>query len=320
MFEIDRLNERFIKDFALKMKPNIAYTPYFYERLEQYELYKPGTLKQYEDFKEYITSTYRDMDEYYDERNKFIQSIIKDQENLQDKYGIKGNALKEYNIGKYDFGSKNIYNMENINVQMISIDLKSASFQALRYFNKKIVRNTDSYPEYVSFFTDKKYFDNKRIRSGAFGKTCNKQIEKLEKYITEMILKAVLKYQDASTVKCFNHDEVIFLKTDKSSDVLKEVQKLSKDIDVIFDIEQYTLTPIIGSDGGFVKEITDLKTGEKRNDFVGLNSNHTPFAICALTNTKIEDNFLYFIDQDGYLCKMIEHPEFKIEKEIEIER
>ena len=131
MFEIDRLNERFIKDFALKMKPNIAYTPYFYERLEQYELYKPGTLKQYEDFKEYITSTYRDMDEYYDERNKFIQSIIKDQENLQDKYGIKGNALKEYNIGKYDFGSKNIYNMENINVQMISIDLKSASFQAL---------------------------------------------------------------------------------------------------------------------------------------------------------------------------------------------
>ncbi len=320
MFEIDRLNERFIKDFALKMKPNIAYTPYFYKRLEQYELYKPGTLKQYEEFKKYITSTYESMDEYYDERNKFIQSIIKDQETLQEKYGIIGHNLNEYNIKKYNFSSKSIYNMENANTQMISIDLKSASFQALRYFNKEIVRNTESYPEYVSLFTDKKYFDNKRIRSSVFGKNGNKQIEKLEKYITEMILKVVLKHQDASTVKGFNHDEVIFLKTDKSSDVLKEVQKLSKDIDVIFDIEQYTLTPIIGSDGGFVKNIIDLKTNELRKDFVGLNVNYTSFAISALTNTKIEDEFLYFIDQEGYLCKMIEYPEFTIEKEKEVER
>ena len=103
MFELERLNERFLKDFDIKIKPDIAYTDYFDARLKQYELYKPGTIEKYEEFKKYITDTYENMDSYYNERNNFIRTVLMDQQMRQKKYGIVGNELKEYNIKKYPF-------------------------------------------------------------------------------------------------------------------------------------------------------------------------------------------------------------------------
>ena len=322
MFELERLNERFLKDFDIKIKPDIAYTDYFDARLNQYELYKPGTIEKYEEFKKYITDTYENMDSYYNERNNFIKNVLTDQQMRQKKYGIEGNELKEYNIKKYPFSRKDVYNDEGLNKTFISMDLKSASFQALRYFNKEIIRNTDSYKDYVSLFTDKLYFDNKRIRSSIFGKTCNDKIAKIEKFITEKILLEVLKTEEESSIKSFNNDEVVFEVQNDSSTTVENVKKFAKNLDIIVDIEQFELSKIVGSDNGYVKNLIDLNTGERKKEFCGLNINQVPFAIAALSKTEIEDELLYFVNQEGYLCKMIEYPKFNIQqdKEKDIER
>jgi len=322
LIEIDRLNERFLKDFGIKINPKMAYTDYFYDRLKKYELYKPGTLVKYEEFKKYILDNFTSMDEYYDERNAFIQAIISDQIKLQEEFGIRGSNLKEYDIPKYDFSSRSIYNMNNANKTLISVDLKSASFQALKFFNKELVRNCGTYSDYVKLFTDKKYFDNKRIRSTVFGRTSVRQIEKIEKYITEKFLKDVLSLQDKSTIVNFNNDEVVFEKTDKSLDVIENIKKTAKSMGIIVDIEQFTLYPLIGCKNGYVKDLVDLQTNEKRQELFDINPLYVPFAINALTNTKVQEEDTFFVDQDGLLCKIIDVPEISINlnKEIEIER
>ena len=310
--ELYRLNERFVKDFAVKIDVSIASSPYFKERLVQYEAFRPGTIDKYHNFIRDVESNFSSVDEFYDVRNDFIQRLISDQEERQALYGFKGNGLKEYSIENNNLRSGNAYKDTSLGKTLISIDLKSANFQSLKFFNPEIVRNCKTYEEYVSYFTTFKNFGNKRIRSTSFGKTCNKQIYKIERFLTNKVVEIILKYEPESNIFCFNSDEVVFLKTNNLDKILEEVSNLSKEIDIIFDIEEFFLRKINGIKDGYVKEITDLKTKEKRRDICNVSAKEFPFVLAALYGEHIKDSYLYFKDNDNHLCKYIEYPQVEI--------
>lgn len=310
--ELYRLNERFVKDFGVKIDPLIASSPYFEERLSQYESYRPGITLKYFNFLKEIENRFKSVDEYYEYRNDFIKRLISDQEERQLKFGLKGNSLVDYKISQENISSNEIYKDTNLNKTMISVDLKSANFQALRFFNKEIVKGCKTYEEYVATFTDYNQLANKRIRATSFGKTCNKQIYKVEKFITKKIVDIVLKYEDVSNIYCFNSDEVVFLKTDNLSKILEDINSLSKSIDIVFDIEEFFLQKVEGINSGYIKNIIDLKTKETRIDICGVNSVEFPFVLSALNNEPIRESYLYFKNTNGYLCKFIDYPKVKI--------
>lgn len=306
--DIFRLNERFIKDFGIKMDVGIGSTEFFDERLSLYDAHRPGLIKKYNEFKDYVSDNFKTMDEYYVQRNNFVSNLISDQEERQDKFGLKGNSLDEYKISQDNISSAAIYNESNLNKTLISVDLKSASFQALKLFNPEIVRNAVDYPSYVKMLTDYKYFDNKRIRSTNFGKTCNKQIYKIEKFITRKVVDIVLNYEDISKIVCFNSDEVIFYKTDNVEKILADIKTLSLTSGIVFDEEEFYLTKINGISKGFLKHITDIKTNEKRIDICGVSAINTTFVLCSLYDKEILPSYLYFKDNDNLLCKFVEYP------------
>lgn len=307
--DIYRLNERFVKDFAVKMDVGVASSEYFKDRLSLWEAHRPGTIEKYNEFISYVQSNFKTVDDFYIARNNFSQTIISDQEDRQERFGLKGNKLEEYQISQDNISSADIYKETNLSKTLISIDLKSASFQALKLFNSEIVRNAKDYPEYVSMLTDYKYFDNKRIRSIVFGKTCNKQIYKIEKFITRKVVDIVLQYEDISNIVCYNSDEVVFVKTANLKNILRDIDSLSKSSGIIFDEEEFYLTKIDGISRGFLKHIIDLKTNEKRIDICGVSAINTTFVLCALYKKEIIPSYLYFKDNDGYLCKFIEYPQ-----------
>lgn len=306
--DIYRLNERFVKDFAIKIETGIASTPYFEERLSLYELYRPGTIAKYKEFISYVSDNFENVNDFYTKRNEFIANLLADQEYRQEKFGLKGNVLKEYEVSQDNISSADIYKETNLDKVLVSIDLKSASFQALKLFNPEIVRNCSSYDEYVKTLTDYKYFNNKRIRSNSFGKTCNKQIYKIEKFITRKVLDVVLKYVDVKDVVCYNSDEVVFVKNDNLDKVIEDINTLSANEGFVFDIEMFYLTKINGISKGFLKHITDIKTKEERIDVCGVSAINMTFVLCALYGVKVVPSYLYFKDNDNFLCKFVEYP------------
>lgn len=307
--ELFRLNERFVRDFSFKIGAINSPFYYFHKRLEQYELYKNGTIGKYNDFLDEFEKNFESVNEYYDVRNQFISEIIADQESRQLKYNLKGNSLTEYSFEQHGISSRDIYNESNLGKTLISVDLKAASFQALKFFNPLIVNNCKNYEDYVFQFTNIKNFSNKHIRSTSFGKTCNNQIYKIEKFLTSKALEIVLHYEPVENVICFNSDEVVFLKTDNFENILKDIQKLSEDIDVIFDIEEFSLKKIKGLSGSeYIKDIFDFASRTNRIDICGVNSIDFPFVLCALYDKPVDEAFLYFQNKDGYLCKFIDYP------------
>ena len=111
--DISNLNRRFVKDFSLQINPEIAKTEHFYDRLEQYELYRPGTMEAYRNFMSEI-SKFETAENYYDVRNKVIKTVIDEQERLQKEFNFSYSNLPEYKIKERNISSIPVYNETRI--------------------------------------------------------------------------------------------------------------------------------------------------------------------------------------------------------------
>ena len=111
--------------------------------------------------------------------------------------------------------SVNLYNPDNDGKYFVSIDMRKANFQALQYFDREIVFNTNSYNDFISMFTDKTYFkESKDIRQVIFGKLTNGRFQRQERCMMEKALNVLIHFGypanvPTSTVKVFTTDEII---------------------------------------------------------------------------------------------------------------
>ena len=86
------------------------------------------------------------------------------------------------------FSEGTIYKEECEDAFFISIDLKSANFNSMKYYDESMVFNCNSWSELLKLFTDEIYFQkSKSFRQKIFWLLDAKKINVVEKYLISII-------------------------------------------------------------------------------------------------------------------------------------
>lgn len=278
-FNIDLAN-RFISDYKLPI-PKIFSIGQFAHYLHLCEKdYK--TLTKYRDLINLIDERFegdsnRFLKEYYDKREEIIQTILANPAFLEfNNMDMNRFAIKDT---PKNITSKNIYNCEDVNKIYLSIDLKKANFQALKYVNPEIVFNKDTYEDFIGTFTDLNYIkESKYTRQVIFGKCNPKRHITVEKYIINEIRKHIgeklFRNIDINLIS-FSNDEIVY--------------ECSVSIE-LFNEEMITYIKSV---------INDLKNEIK--DFIGVDVSITMFNLkgynlCNTINNKVCK--IFFVKED----------------------
>ncbi len=244
---------RFVNDHNLPIQ--VVEEPYFNYFLDLYEPYNQARTK-YQKLVLTIELCFdgdeeKFLSEYYTVRDKVIDTIL-----TKDTY-LSFNKLDMNQFKVKDIGisaKTNIYNQENIGKKFISIDLKKANFQALKYINRAIFNNVDSYEEFISGFTDIGYFkESKYTRQVIFGQLNPSRTVTIEKFLTYKIydlLTEICFIEEGAIVRSITNDEIILeIDNDISIEILESIEdtvkeKLNLDVRVeSFQLLQAADTP-----------------------------------------------------------------------------
>ena len=109
-------------------------------------------------------------------------------------------------------GARELYTEEQDGGMFISFDMIKANFQALRYIDPSIVRDCETWEEYVSKFTDIPYIAAaKQVRQEVLGKLNGKRLAAIEKRITDDFAREYIKNNMGRLIPfSIKTDEIIF--------------------------------------------------------------------------------------------------------------
>lgn len=176
--------------------------------------------------------------------------------------------FKDYKIDKFP-PKKNIYGGNITNKHYISIDMKTANFTSMKFFNKEMVLGFDDWQTLIKSFTDIEYFiQSKHFRQIVFGniKGVASKIVTIQKYLTKYLHDAL---QNHITITSVSHDEIIIETTQETikSDmecINKCITTLPENMANIWKIVTFTVSSINNSVYN-LKTILDNNTFEKLN-------------------------------------------------------
>lgn len=251
MLAQERFNQRFAKDFNLPI--NIFNQEYFDYYRKTYDFFPND---EYEKLVEEIKEKYNDNYEEWnavsaEKRDKIITSILENPAYKElNETDMKKYFLPEAYKNMPDF---NVWTKENHLKVFLSIDLKKANFQALKYHNPEIVFNCETYEELLDKFEMPDYFKkSKYLRQVIFGKLNPKRTTTIERMLMTGI-DDLLK-MDKRTISIMSNMKLVGLKTDElvyecdkyiwmslKDDDLRYIEKYIKDcmdIDIRVDIFQ----------------------------------------------------------------------------------
>lgn len=146
---------------------------------------------------------------FYDARDKMIKDILENPR-YKDFLSFDMNDYKVCEPLKI-ISKGNVYNCSNIGKVFLSIDLSKANFQAMKFFDKSLVNDEDSYDEYLSRYTSSEYVHrSKYTRQVVFGK-CNagRQIT-IEKYLISKFFEDFNYDPRLIDLVRFDSDELVF--------------------------------------------------------------------------------------------------------------
>lgn len=318
--EIFRINERFIKDYRVSIDKGIAYTEYFKERLEQYNKYSSNIIDKYNKTVDEICNCFEDVESYYSYRNALANKLITLLCDNEDKYGFSGNdgtkkIKKEYKTNQHNIPNKGCCKDTLLKESLISIDLKSANFTALRYFNSKIVEDYSCYDEFIKKYSYLEHIiESKYFRQRVFGKAGVSNQTTIEKFLTGKILEELLTIIPKEDIISFNNDEIILYENKNLKDVIAAVENVSNILNINTHIEKFTLYKISGTKDAYLKKGNNItKDNEEISKIYGVSPVLFPFVLSELYNEDIKDSYKYFRNTEKCLSKMIEIPKIKIE-------
>ena len=251
------LRRRFVKDFNLPI--NIVDDPYFGYYMRAYDFFPR---EDYANILHEITEKYEGnidawLQHYAEIRDNMITTILN-----SDAY----KAFNEMSLDNFKTPQKveylntvrdlNIYNNTYTGCTFVSIDLKKANFQALKYVNPDIVLGCDTYEELIDKFGGDEYFKkSKYTRQVVFGKLNPQRTIKVEKFLIHSIFAdernkffgVLLDNMELLSVKS---DEIIFkvipenlLVTKELLDAVREEIKVNNGLDV--RVEAFNLERIV---------------------------------------------------------------------------
>ena len=114
-----------------------------------------------------------------------------------------------YKVSK-DFPKKEIYRGNNIGKLYLSIDLKEANFQALRFYDPAIVRDCETWGEFIGKWSDSEYLKKTKLnRQRLLGKLSPEKQSIIETYIMVGIHELFLDRWNLELVS-LKTDEIIY--------------------------------------------------------------------------------------------------------------
>lgn len=255
MYERDIVKKAFIKNNLLPIP--VLKEPYFTDRLHLLE-------REYKAFSKWIQfqkevakfSTEQEFAEYNNDVRNSVISYIKELQEYQEF--TKSDLRNVYPYPKVKGVKTTPYEIENIGKRCLSIDLKSGNYTALRFVNTRLVKDTKTYLEFITQFTDiEGIIHSKQLRQNIFGHLKNEHITYIEKYLTYQLLEVVMEYFEKDSVLALVKDEIVLDITTNEAKVdldllAKELFEKAKTLDIPIAIEQYEL-----------KGIYTIKDGQK---------------------------------------------------------
>lgn len=308
----EKLKERFCKDCNIPLR--LFKEPYFTDRLQLYDSYY-NTLDKWNIFVRELEK-YKCEQYYLEEYNRVKDAAINDIK-LSDGY----NRFNEEDMGKYsvkykDLPSKDIYKPSNVGKLFISIDMSKANFSALKFYDKSIFSNADTWEEFVGRYTENKHIVNsKYIRQVILGNCNPKRQVTYEKYLMGLVLEVLIDELGyfASDIAFFSNDEIV-INMGKYEDCINKQKILEMVVNVRFNIpfkiELFYLHKITGTNGYYKEIVKNII--EREYEFKCLNNYTLPFVLRKFNGEEITENDKVFY-HEGLLSKFIEIPEIEIQ-------
>lgn len=289
-----KLRKKFVEDYSLPIR--IYEDPYF-----QYffDLYKNDfdLNNKLEEF--LIASNSVDLKSEWFRIKDQIEKDIKENE----KYTEFEKLIVQYPETKVMNG--NPYNISSEPFSLVSVDIKTANFNSIREFDKSLVKNTDSYLEFISLYTNLSYFKNSKIfRQLIFEPIGAKKQGMIQKNIT---LQTIKELNLSNEIRLVGNDEftIRFEKTKDLVGLNEEISNLIKNTTYskILKVESFNIVHL--KDSYFYKHNhlnkKELKKVPKQI-----------YAQCykKMNNLPISENDLFFIDSETKLLASFKNSYF----------
>ena len=246
MLAQERFNQRFVKDFNIPI--NIFNQEYFDYYRKTYDFFPNN---EYEKLVEEIKNKYNNNYEEWntvsaEKRDNIISSILKNPNYI---------AFNEFNMDEYSIPVKyesipdyNIWTEQNHLKAFLSIDLKKANFQALKYHDENILFGCETYEELLDKFNMPEHFKkSKYLRQVIFGKLNPKRVTTIQRHMMCMIHDILMADEKSKSI-INNNCKLVGIKTDElvyecnkyywmsmTDDDLRYIEKIIKDC-LDFDI------------------------------------------------------------------------------------
>lgn len=203
-----QLRSKFVKDYQLPIQ--VVQSPYFEQHLKLLEDSHGANTK-------YLILLETIRDKFDGNMQKFLEYRHSVEDQIL-SYILNSEAYKEFNSDKNGIvgetpvvGSPELYTKEQCNHFFVSYDMVKANFQALRFANPSIVRDCDTYEQFIEKFTDIEYFKYaKQLRQSIFGKLNGKRTSAIEKLISNKFAKELaIRFEGKMKLYSIKTDEII---------------------------------------------------------------------------------------------------------------
>ena len=207
--ELKQLRARFVSDLNLPVQ--VLQNPYFADRLDLCEK-DYGALSAYIDLWNVINEYFEGsptkfLENYHAVRDNIIETTI-----MLPEYKDFISNDKFIKNDEPICSNRNLYTNEQDGGMFVSYDMKKANFQTLKFVNPAIVRNAETYEEFIGKFTKLDYIKNsKYTRQVIFGKLNPKRTMNFEKWLTNSFARELSKNAAMKDYEMFslNSDEII---------------------------------------------------------------------------------------------------------------
>ena len=210
------LAKRFVSDYNFPVSMVNNYRLFRY----QLELYEPElkTMTRWKELQQMIKERFGgDIDAFVEYYNKVRNDIITKTYESAAYQEFNNMDMQQFAVKDRPQVSKNnVYNNENDGKMFLSIDLRRANFQALKYVNRKIFNGAQTYEDYVGQFTDLDYLKtSKYTRQVIFGQLNPARHTTVEQYLINKVYKAVLEldylpFNTSTGLVSMSNDELVF--------------------------------------------------------------------------------------------------------------
>ena len=307
----EKLKERFCKDCNIPLR--LYKEPYFMDRLQLYDSYY-NALDKWNIFVRELDK-YKCEQDYLEEYNRVKNAAINDIK-ISDGYKrFNEEDMNKYTVKYKDLPGKDIFKTSNNGKLFISIDMRKANFSALKFYNRSIFDNADTWEKFIERYTEDKHIVNsKYIRQVILGNYNPKRQVTYEKYLMGLVLEVLIDElgYSASDIAFFSNDEIV-IDMGKYEDCIRKRELIEWQIkgyfNIPFRIELFYLRKITGTNGYYKEIVKNII--EREYEFKCLNNYTLPFVLRKFNEEEITENDKVFY-HEGLLSKFIEIPEIGI--------